>query len=123
MGRLFKAGALDVWLTLVQMKKNRPAVTLSVLAPAVLQEKVEEIIFTETTTIGIRRYAVQRTAAERREETVKTPWGSVRVKISSINGKVCSVTPEYDECCKLAEANGVPLKDVIMTARTAVQGH
>jgi uncharacterized protein (TIGR00299 family) protein len=121
MERLFKAGALDVWLTPVQMKKNRPAVTLSVLAPVALQETVEEIIFTETTTIGIRRYAVQRTIAERHEETVKTQWGSVRVKISSINGKVCSVTPEYDDCCKLAEANRVPLKDVILTARTAAQ--
>jgi len=120
MERLFKAGALDVWLTPIQMKKNRPAVTLSVLAPAALQEKIEEIIFTETTTIGIRRYAVQRTAAERREETVKTSWGSVRVKISSINGKVCSVTPEGDDCRKLAAANDVPLKDVLLAARNSV---
>jgi uncharacterized protein (TIGR00299 family) protein len=117
MERLFKAGALDVWLTPIQMKKNRPAVTLSVLAPAALQDEVEHIIFTETTTIGIRRYAVQRTAAIRREETVETPWGSVRVKISAINGKVCTVTPEYDDCRKLAEANGVPLKDVLGAAR------
>ena len=119
MDRLLKTGARDVWLTPVQMKKNRPAVTLSVLAPAELREKIEEIIFAETTTIGIRRYPVQRTAAERREETVETPWGSVRVKISSINGKVCSATPEYDDCRKLAEANGVPLKEVLAAARAA----
>lgn len=117
MKRLFKAGALDVWLTPIQMKKNRPAVTLSVLAPVALQDEVEKIIFTETTTIGIRRYAVQRTASVRREETVETPWGSVRVKISAINGNVCTVTPEYDDCLKLAEANGVPLKDVLGAAR------
>jgi len=117
MARLFKAGALDVWLTPVQMKKNRPAVTLSVLAPAALREEVEAIIFTETSTIGIRRYAVQRTAAERREETVLTPWGQVRVKISSIDGKVCSVTPEYDDCRSLAEKNGTPLKDILAAAR------
>ena len=120
MERLVKAGALDVWLTQIQMKKNRPAVTLSVLAPAALQEKIETIIFTETTTIGIRRYPVQRTAAERCEETVKTAWGSVRVKISSINGKVCSVTPEVDDCRKLAEQNSVPLKDVLQAARNSV---
>jgi pyridinium-3,5-bisthiocarboxylic acid mononucleotide nickel chelatase len=120
MERLFKIGALDVWLTPIQMKKNRPAVTLSVLAPAALQGEVEKIIFTETTTIGIRRYAVQRTAAERREETVKTPWGSVRIKISSINGKICSVTPEVDDCRKLAAANDVPLKDVLQAARNSV---
>jgi hypothetical protein len=112
MERLFKVGALDVWLTPIQMKKNRPAITLSVLAPASLQEEIEKIIFSETTTIGIRRYAVERTAAERHEETVQTPWGSVRVKISSVNGKVCTTTPEIDECRKIAEATGVPLKKV-----------
>jgi uncharacterized protein (TIGR00299 family) protein len=119
MERLFKIGALDVWLTPIQMKKNRPAVTLSVLAPVALQEEVEKIIFTETTTIGIRHYAVQRTALDRREETAKTPWGSVRVKISASNGKVCSATPEYDDCRKLAEANGVPLKEVLAAALSA----
>jgi len=118
--RLFKIGALDVWLTPIQMKKNRPAVTLSVLAPSALQEKIETIIFAETTTIGIRRYSVQRTAAERREENVTTPWGSVRVKISSMNGKVCSVTPEVDDCRKLAAENNVPLKDVLQAARNSV---
>ena len=117
MERLFKAGALDVWLTPVQMKKNRPAVTLSALAPSALQEKIEEIIFTETTTIGIRRYPVQRTAASRLEEVVTTPWGPVRVKVSSINGKVCSATPEYDDCRKLAEANDIPLKEIISLAQ------
>lgn len=117
MERLFKAGALDVWLTPIQMKKNRPAVTLSVLVSAALQETVEEIIFTETTTIGIRRCPVQRTAAERCEETVKTPWGPVRVKVSSINGKICSATPEYDDCRKLAEESGRPLKEIISLAQ------
>lgn len=119
MERLFKAGALDVWLTPIQMKKNRPAIMLSVLAPAALQEEVEKIIFTETTTIGLRCYAVQRAVAERREETVSTPWGSVRVKISSINGAVCSVTPEVADCRKLAEASGVPLKEILQAARSA----
>jgi uncharacterized protein (TIGR00299 family) protein len=118
MERLFKAGALDVWLTPIQMKKNRPAVTLSVLAFVQLKEKLEEIIFTETTTIGIRRYAVQRTVAERREETVATPWGSVRVKTSSIDGVVCSATPEYDDCRALAEAHGIPLKEVLKGAQS-----
>jgi uncharacterized protein (TIGR00299 family) protein len=117
---LFKVGALDVWLTPIQMKKNRPAVTLSVLAPAGLQTEIERLIFTETTSIGIRSYAVQRTAAERREETVQTPWGAVRVKVSSINGQVCSVTPEYDDCRKLAEAGGAPLKEILQAARAGL---
>lgn len=117
MEQLFKAGALDVWLTPVQMKKNRPAVKLSVLAPAPLREKVEKIIFTETTTIGIRRIPVERTVLDRREETVETTWGSVRVKTSAINGKVCSVTPELDDCRKLAEVSRVPLKDILAVVR------
>jgi len=120
MERLFKAGALDVWLTPIQMKKNRPAVTLSVLAPVSLQEAVEKILFTETTTIGIRRYAVERTAAERREETVQTPWGSVRVKVSSVRGNSCSVTPELDDCRKLAEMHHTPLKEVMITAQNLI---
>ncbi len=117
MARLFKIGALDVWLTPVQMKKNRPAVTLSVLATDELLAEVENIIFTETTAIGIRRYPVQRTAAKRREGTVKTPWGRVRLKISSLNGAVRSVTPEYDDCRRLAEATGAPLKTILAAAR------
>lgn len=119
MERLFKAGALDVWLAPIQMKKNRPAVTLSVLAPAALQAALEAVLFTETTTIGIRRYPVGRTALERREKTVETPWGPVRVKIGSLGATACSVTPEYDDCRALAAAAGVPLKDVIRTAHAA----
>ncbi|MCX5791515.1 MAG: nickel pincer cofactor biosynthesis protein LarC [Elusimicrobia bacterium] len=121
MERLFKAGALDVWLTPVQMKKNRPAVKLSALAPAALRGEVENIIFTETTTLGIRNYAVRRTAAERREAAADTPWGRVRIKISSVNGKVCSVTPEYEDCRRLAAESGTPLKDVMAAARGAPQ--
>lgn len=117
MERLFKAGALDVWFTPIQMKKNRPAITLSVLAPVTLQAEMETILFTETTTIGIRRYAVQRTVAERREDTVDTPWGPVRMKSSFINGKICSVTPEVEDCRQLAGVHGIPLKEVLAAAR------
>lgn len=112
MKRLFKAGANDVWLTPIVMKKGRSAVKLSVLAPAYIQDEIESIIFRETTTIGIRRKSVQRTVADRRMETVDTQWGPVPVKISLYRGDVCSVTPEYDVCRKLASENGVPLKQV-----------
>lgn len=120
MERLFTSGALDVWITPVQMKKNRPAVMLSVLAPAALTKTLEGIIFTETTTIGIRSYAVRRTAAGRSEKMVQTPWGSVRVKISTVNGAVCSVTPESDDCRKLAGTSGAPLKEIIDVARNQI---
>ena len=114
--RLFKAGALDVWQTPILMKKGRFSQKLSVLTPISLQNDLETIIFKETTTIGIRNYPVSRTIADRREETIETPWGSARVKISSVNGNVCTVTPEYDDCAALAEANQVPLKKVIAAA-------
>jgi uncharacterized protein (TIGR00299 family) protein len=120
MERLFVAGALDVWLTPIQMKKNRPAVTLSVLVPATLRVDAENIIFMETTTIGIRFYPVSRTAAERREESVQTPWGAVRVKISSIHGRTCSATPEADDCRRLAAQQKIPLKAVMDFAKNQI---
>jgi len=117
MERLFKAGALDVWQTPILMKKSRSAIKLSVLSPVSLENGLKSIVFEETTTIGIRSFPVNRTVADRREENVETPWGIVRVKISSVNGKVCSVTPEYDDCRKLAESSDRPLKEVIRIAR------
>jgi len=119
--RLFKAGALDVWQKPILMKKGRFAQKLSVLTPVSLQNELEMIIFEETPTIGIRNYSVNRTIADRREETVETPWGPVCVKISSVNGKVCTVTPEYDDCAKLAETNQVPLKEVLAAATQRIQ--
>jgi uncharacterized protein (DUF111 family) len=113
----FDAGALDVWQTPILMKKGRSGIKLSVLCSVSLKNELESIVFKETTSIGIRSFPVNRTALERKEKTVETPWGSVRIKISSINGTVCSATPEYDDCRKLAEGNHVPLKTVIEAAQ------
>ncbi len=115
--RLFRAGALDAWQTPIVMKKGRSAQKLSILTPVSLQNELETIVFEETTTIGIRNYSVNRTVADRREETVETPWGLVRIKISAVNGKVCTVTPEYDDCAALAATNKVQLKKVIAAAK------
>jgi pyridinium-3,5-bisthiocarboxylic acid mononucleotide nickel chelatase len=120
MDRLFAAGALDVWQTPVLMKKGRCGVKLSILCSVLIKNEIENLIFRETTSIGIRSFPVERTALERREETVETAWGPVRIKISSHNGTVCSATPEYDDCRELAEQNGVPLKQVIEAAKAAV---
>ncbi len=117
MQRLFDAGALDVWQTPILMKKGRSGVELSVLCPVSIKKELELIIFSETTSIGIRSCAVERTALERHEESVATPWGSVRVKISTVGGSVCSATPEYEDCRRLAEKKRVPLKTVIQAAR------
>jgi uncharacterized protein (TIGR00299 family) protein len=120
MDRLFEAGALDVWQTPILMKKGRSATKLSVLCPVSIKNELEKIIFSETTSIGVRSYPVDRTTADRMEKTVETAFGSVRIKISSLNGEVCSVTPEYEDCRALAEKNGVPLKEVIHAARMAL---
>jgi len=110
MDKLFAAGALDVWLTPIIMKKSRPAVTLSVLLKASQQAAVTQIVFTETSTIGVRSYPVNRTVAERETFAVDTLWGQIRVKVSRINGRVCCVSPEYEDCRRAADEHNIPLK-------------
>mgnify|MGYP003594394189 FL=1 len=110
MDRLFAAGALDVWMTPIIMKKNRPAVTLSVMAEEKKLRELAAIIFAETTAIGLRYYSVNRITADRIIRQVTTPWGEANVKVSSYEGKVCTVTPEYDDCAAIASQCGLPLK-------------
>ena len=109
---LFAAGAVDVWWTPVTMKKSRPAVVLSALAPAAAFDAVCEAILKETTTIGVRFDAVDRRTLDRRVEPVETPYGSVSVKVATREGQVLNVAPEYESCRAAARAHGVPLKDV-----------
>lgn len=110
--KLLAAGALDAWLQPVIMKKGRPAQTLKVLSSPEQRQVMEQIMFTQTTTLGVRAYYVERTALERRWKTVQTPWGEVRVKEGLLDGKVVNAVPEFEDCKKIAEANGVPLKAV-----------
>ena len=110
--KLLAAGALDAWLQPVIMKKGRPAQTLKVLCSPEQRQVMEQIMFAETTTLGVRAYFVERTALERRWKTVQTPWGGVRVKEGLMSGKVVNAVPEFEDCKKIAEANGVPLKAV-----------
>lgn len=110
--KLLAAGALDAWLQPVIMKKGRPAQTLKVLCSPEQRQVMEQIMFTQTTTLGVRAYYVERTALERRWKTMQTPWGEVRVKEGLLDGKVVNAVPEFEDCKKIAEANGVPLKAV-----------
>ena len=112
MDKLLATGALDVWLTPIIMKKSRPAVTLSVMITAKQLEAIAAIIFTETTTIGIRYYEVNRIIADRFIERVQTVWGEAAVKISKYQDEICTVSPEYEDCRTIAEQNGLPLKKV-----------
>ena len=116
MERLLKEGALDVFSTPVQMKKNRPGALLTVLAKAEDANRMVKLIFSETTTLGVRRREEQRQTLSRRWESVQTNWGPVRIKIASMNGIVSNYAPEYEDCRALAEAHHVPLKSVIEEA-------
>ncbi len=117
--RLFDAGALDVWTTPIYMKKNRPAQMLSVLVDAEHRELCTKIIFEETTTIGLRVIEIsRRIEAVRRMAKVPTRFGDVQCKVSAFDGKIVSITPEYEDCRRLAEKNSVPLKLVWQEALT-----
>ncbi|MBR4905085.1 MAG: nickel pincer cofactor biosynthesis protein LarC [Selenomonadaceae bacterium] len=117
--RLFTAGALDVWTTPVYMKKNRPAQMLSVLVDKEHKELCIKIIFEETTTIGLRVIDIaRRVEAVRKMAKVETRFGEVQCKVSAYDGKIVSITPEYEDCRRLAEQNSVPLKAVWQDALT-----
>jgi hypothetical protein len=116
MDRLFEAGALDVFGMSAQMKKNRPGTLLSVLAKPEDADKLAQIIFAETTTLGVRRREESRHVLARNWQTVSTRFGDVRIKIATLNGTVSSYAPEYEDCRRLAAEQRVPLKLVMQEA-------
>jgi uncharacterized protein (TIGR00299 family) protein len=122
MNRLLGAGALDVWLTPVQMKKNRPGVLVSVLCQAADEAALTGILFRETTTLGLRRQMTERRRLPREIREVQTRFGPARVKVAFADGQVLRAVPEYDDCKHLAEANGVPLREVLAEAERLAQG-
>lgn len=119
--RLFDAGALDVFTTPIQMKKNRPGVMLTVLAPAANLARLEEVLFAETPTLGIRRHLAHRHKLHRRAHVVETPWGPVRGKLGWREGKSAAFSPEFEDCARIARAQGVSLRDVYNQAEQAYQ--
>jgi uncharacterized protein (DUF111 family) len=116
---LFAAGARDVWLAAIQMKKDRPAVQLSVLAMAADEALLVTALLRETTTLGVRVQPVTRFAAERTLQRVATPFGEVAVKLKWIDGEAVGAKPEHEECVRLAEAHGVPVRMVYEAAAAA----
>jgi len=112
MPKLLDNGALDVFITPVIMKKGRPAHVLSVLCGKDHVNTLEDIIFTETTTFGTRRYDVERTELERSITKVKTSYGEISVKKAYLNGKYLKFSPEYDECADAANKHGVSVREV-----------
>jgi hypothetical protein len=116
MEKLFDRGAEDVWLTPIQMKKSRPAVTLNALVPPSRREEVKRVFFEETKTLGLRITEVEKEFVPRETVTVTTPYGPVKVKVAWSEGRPVNVAPEYEDCRKAAEERGVPLKEVYAAA-------
>jgi len=117
--KLMAAGALDAWITPIIMKKGRPAFLLSALCDETNKLKVEDVVFAETSSIGVRWQEVRRTVANRSIVPVMTEWGSVGVKIAERNGEIINVAPEFGDCRALAEQSGTPLKKIYQAALQA----
>jgi uncharacterized protein (TIGR00299 family) protein len=118
---LLAAGALDVYTTPIFMKKNRPGVLLSVLAAEAALPALEEILFRETTTFGVRRYPVSRHKLNRQPHTVSTVWGPVQGKLGWLEGRPPVFSPEYEDCARVARQHGVALREVFAQAQQAYQ--
>ena len=123
MKRLFDAGALDVFLTPIQMKRNRPGVQLSVLVAEELVADALDVLFAETTTIGVRTCPMRRWKLGRERVVVETRYGPVGVKVARRGGTVMNVAPEYRECQRVAGEQGVPLKEVYQAALEVALSH
>jgi uncharacterized protein (TIGR00299 family) protein len=114
--RLLTQGALDVFTTAVQMKKGRPGTLVTVLCKAEDEAKLRDILFHESSTLGVRSRREQRQILARRHESVATPWGGVRIKIGSVNGTEFQAAPEYEDCRSIAAEQNIPLKTVMQEA-------
>src|SRR5262249_39373724 len=110
--KLLTAGALDVFTVPIQMKKGRPGHLLQVLADRQLSDALSQIIFRETTTIGIRRHVVDRTTLQREFVEVETGYGKIKIKVSKLAGEVVNAAPEYDDCARAARESGIALKQI-----------
>jgi uncharacterized protein (TIGR00299 family) protein len=115
--KLLSSGALDVFSTSIQMKKDRPGVMLSVICRPEDADEMEAVVFAETPTLGIRRQTVRRSLRQRTTYTVDTHWGPVTGKLGWREGEAAVFSPEYDDCARIAEAYEIPLREVYLTAQ------
>jgi pyridinium-3,5-bisthiocarboxylic acid mononucleotide nickel chelatase len=121
MDRLFAAGALDVSYTPIQMKKNRPAVMLTVICQVEEGDMMAQLLLSESSTLGVRISQVQRLKAQRMFAHIETPLGPLPVKVKRLGGRIISATPEYEECQRLALERGLPLEEVYELARQVIE--
>lgn len=117
--KLWEAGAVDVYTTAIQMKKNRPGVKLTSLCPGEALSAVERVLFRETPTLGVRRWPASRQKLRREPHVVETKWGTVEGKLGWLDGGAVQFAPEYESCARVAEARDVPLREVYEAAQQA----
>ena len=117
--QLMAAGALDAFVTPIQMKKNRPGVMVSVICEEAVIPKMEEVLFRETTTLGIRRYPASRHKLRRQAVEVNTTFGTIKGKLGWIEGRPPTFSPEHDDCARVASEKGVALREVYDAAHAA----
>jgi uncharacterized protein (TIGR00299 family) protein len=120
--RLFAAGAADVFLSNIIMKKGRPGIMLKVICETGLTDALKKVIFSESTTLGIRTFVFKKDTLERKFETIETEFGKVSVKRSFHEGKEVSFKPEYDDCKRIADEKGIPLKEVYSRIMSRLTG-
>lgn len=123
MDKLFEAGAVDVYFTPIQMKKERPGIIISALVPERNLSSVESVLFDQTATFGIRKYKVIRTILTREFKEFDTRFGKIKVKIGKFHEDIKSFSPEYEDCKRIAEEKGIPLKHVYRIISKDLENH
>jgi len=116
MDEAFAAGALDIFTTPAQMKKNRPGTVITILASLEREAALRDLLFRESSTLGVRTRHETRHVLARHHETVATPWGEVRMKVAGVNGAAPQYAPEFEDCRRIAAEHRVPLKHVMQEA-------
>ena len=110
--QLFKVGAVDVFFAPINMKKNRPGILLSVITSTEYFDSVVQVLLEETSTLGVRHYDVDRVVLPRKQKMIMTPFGKVRVKIGGLDESIRTISPEYEDCRKIALKKEIPIKRV-----------
>ena len=118
--KLLDSGALDAWFTPIFMKKNRPAILLSILTRPEEEEALIKIVFTETGSLGVRKSALERRKLQRKQRKVSTEYGRVTVNLGFLDGKIVSVNPEFEDCYLAAKKNDVPIKEVYRSVQKEI---
>ena len=109
---LFNAGAKDVYITPIIMKKSRPAAKLSILCDIGTENNIEEILFNETSSLGLRKYTVEKIMLDRKIERIKTKYGEVKIKSAFYRNKLIKSKPEYEDCIRIAKEQNMPINEV-----------